>query len=98
MKIAVAGTGYVGLSNGVLLSQHHEVVAQGILADRVERLNRKENPIIDPTFEFFIKNKPLNFRVTPDKPVADLIIANRMADTRWGVAQKVCTRDLFGVD
>ncbi|MFX1802680.1 nucleotide sugar dehydrogenase [Paraburkholderia sp. A1RO-5] len=67
MKIAIAGTGYVGLSNGVLLSQHHAVVALDIVAEKVNMLNRKESPIIDAELEYFLKNKPLNFRATLDK-------------------------------
>ena len=67
MKIAIAGTGYVGLSNGVLLSQHNEVVCLDILADKVDMLNRKESPIDDPEIESYLKTKPLNFRATLDK-------------------------------
>jgi UDPglucose 6-dehydrogenase len=67
MKIAIAGTGYVGLSNGVLLSQHHEVVALDIIAEKVEMLNRKQSPIQDVELEDYIQNKSLNFRATLDK-------------------------------
>ena len=67
MKIAIAGTGYVGLSNAVLLSQHHEVVALDIIAEKVAMLNRKESPIEDAKIEDFLKHKPLNFRATMDK-------------------------------
>lgn len=72
MKIAIVGTGYVGLSNGVLLSQCHEVVALDIVAEKVEMLNRKESPIKDPELEDYLKNKPLNFRSTLDKHEAYL--------------------------
>jgi UDPglucose 6-dehydrogenase len=67
MKIAIAGTGYVGMSNGVLLAQHHEVVALDIIAEKVALINLKRSPIVDAELEDYLKNKPLNLRATLDK-------------------------------
>jgi UDPglucose 6-dehydrogenase len=67
MKIAIAGTGYVGLSNAILLAQHNEVVALDIIPEKVALLNLKKSPIQDREIEDFLANKPLNLRVTLDK-------------------------------
>ena len=64
MKIAVSGTGYVGLSSAMLLSQNHEVIAVDIIKERVDKLNKGISPIDDIQIEEFLKNKALNFRVT----------------------------------
>lgn len=70
MKIAVAGTGYVGLSNAMLLAQHHDVVAVDIIEEKVKLLNNKMSPIVDAEIEDFLANKPLNFTATLNKELA----------------------------
>ena len=70
MKIAIAGTGYVGLSNAMLLAQHNEVVAVDIVEEKINLLNTKKSPIVDVEIEDFLANKALNFTATLDKVAA----------------------------
>ncbi len=84
MKIAVAGTGYVGLSLAVLLSQNHEVVTFDLIPVTVDSLNRKKSPSHDNEIQCFLDNKPLNLIATLDKQLAyanaDFVIIATLTD------------------
>ena len=66
MKIAVAGTGYVGLSNAILLAQHNEVVALDIIQEKVDMINNRKSPIVDKEIQEYLKTKDLNLIATTD--------------------------------
>nr|AXL04955.1 UDP-glucose 6-dehydrogenase [Aeromonas hydrophila] len=70
MKIAIAGTGYVGLSNAVLLAQHHEVVAVDVIASKIELINQRRSPIVDKEIESYLDSRDLNLRATLNKEEA----------------------------
>ncbi|PVU65151.1 UDP-glucose 6-dehydrogenase [Plesiomonas shigelloides] len=78
MNISIAGTGYVGLSNAVLLAQHHQVIALDVVPEKVELLNRRQSPIVDKELEEYLATRPLNLRATLDKfdayEMADYVI------------------------
>jgi UDPglucose 6-dehydrogenase len=84
MKIAVAGTGYVGLSNAMLLAQNNEVIAVDIIEEKVNLLNKGQSPIVDEQIEDFLRNKTLNFSATIDKQLAykdaDFVIISTPTD------------------
>ncbi len=84
MKIAIAGTGYVGLSNDIPLSQNHEVIALDIIPEKIEQLNNKFSPMVDAEIEDFLVNKNLKFTATLDKELAyentDFVIIATPAD------------------
>jgi len=67
MKIAVIGTGYVGLSNAVLFAQHHEVVALDVIKEKVDMINNRKSPIVDDELEEYLANNHLNLKATLDK-------------------------------
>lgn len=93
IQIAVAGTGYVGLSIATLLSQHHKVTAVDVIPEKVEKINKRISPIQDEYIEKYFAQKQLN--LTAFKARSHAIIANRYDPCLDDVKGKVYTRDIF---
>jgi UDP-glucose 6-dehydrogenase len=105
MKITIASTGYVGLSNAMLLSQNHEVIALDIISEKIEQLNNKIFPIVDAEIEDFLANKDLNFTTPLDKESAYRMLTLSSSPHRLITTLLIITlilsgytRDLFNND